>query len=401
MSAAAEPATKLSIASACESALAGERFAAIRAATAASDDAPKSAQDWFAFCANYSGEADAERVRALKAASAGGPVEHYAALNAISAALERVHECGLPPSIFNQTEALAQEWANGEAHWVDHFDVESPRFIDVVRLASLNRFRAGDLCFEVMPRLPFSFLFRCHPLHMPGLLKQVLGPMRGAAPALSLHFNYARRNQLILPQKDFERALWRMAKMLERHPALTGITSNAWFHSEALRDPFPRLIWMRDVFTSADAYAVDLEPGHAEDISHNSAKRKELYEAGKFMPRHTLVLWPRESVLAWAAARPDLADPVEMPVTPPVETYARSVKSPRTRPHRKSNSSLRLWDGTGLRQRFGMKYWAALFGAPALAAGLACGFVFGWLWAVPALILTALAMLALQYYGSQ
>jgi hypothetical protein len=381
-------------------ALADERFAAVRAAIAASADAPKTPADWFDFCAHYSYEA-ADRLRRIKAEGLGGPVEHYAALNAMSVALERIGSRPITSSIRRQLESVAQDWVCFAQHWADHFDVESPRFVDVVRLASLSRFSAGDVNFEFMPRLPYSFMFRCHPLHMPALVRQIYGPMRGAAPSLSLHFNYARKNQLILPQKDFERALWRMAKVLECNPELTGITSNAWFHSEALREAFPRLVWMRDVFTDADAYAVDLEPGHGEDIGHNSAKRKELYEAGKFMPRHTLVLWPRDSVLEWAAPRVDLADPDEAPVTPPAGKGPRSVRSPAHRPHAKANSPLQLWNGEKLRQLFGLKYWAALIGAPSLAVGLACGFMVGWIWAAPAFILTTFAVLTLQYYVSQ
>jgi hypothetical protein len=401
MSAAAQTASASSVAELCANALADERFAPVRAAlTASTDNALKTPSDWFEFCANFSYDA-AEELRRIKAAASGGPVEQFAALNAMSVALTRVDEQPITASIRRQLESVAQDWASFAPHWADHFDVDSPRFVDVVRLASLSRFSAGDVNFEFMPRLPYSFMFRCHPLHMPGFLMQLYGPMRGGAPALSLHFHYARKNQLILPQKDFERALWRMAKVLERNPELTGITSNAWFHSEALREAFPRLVWMRDVFIGADAYAVDLEPGHGDDIGHNSAKRKELYEANKFIPRHTLVLWPRDSVLEWAASRADLADADEAPVTPPARKGPRSVRSPAHRPHAKANSSLQLWNGEKLRQRFGLKYWAALIGAPALVAALACGFVFGWIWAALAFILTAVLVLTLQYYVSQ
>jgi hypothetical protein len=402
MSAAAETASaEPSLADVCAAALADERFADVRAAVAASSDLPQTPAGWFEFCANYSFPHDQDRLRRLKARTSGGPIERYAALNALLAALERVGEHSLTPSIRRQFEAVAREWAAMAPHWADHFDLEGYRFVDIVRLASLNRFLAGDVGFEFMRRLPYSFIFRCHPLNLPGLLAQVFGPMRGAGPALSLHFNYARRNQLILPQKEFERALWRMAKVLERNPELTGVTSNAWFHSEALRETFPRLVWMRDLFLGADAYAVDLEPGHAEDIGHNSAKRKELYDAGKFMPRHTLVLWPRASVLAWAAARADLADADEAPIATPAGKGPRSIPSPRPRPHAKANSPLRWWDGAALRHRYGLKYWAALLGGPSLLAAAACGFAFSWIWAAPAFILAALAMLTLQYYVSQ
>ena len=43
-------------------------------------------------------------------------------------------------------------------------------------------------------------------------------------------------------------------------------------------------------------------------VFSRSETRKRLYESKKFKPTHGLVLWPRDAMIAWAAAHPEWAD---------------------------------------------------------------------------------------------
>ncbi|MDX2276859.1 MAG: hypothetical protein NW206_15520 [Hyphomonadaceae bacterium] len=383
-----------------EATLASQRFDGVRAVIAAHAEAPKTPEQWFAFCETYQGQTDTILHR-LKAAAPDAPLEQFVALTALTISVGLADSAGFPVSVRRQFDAMCREWVALEPHWADHFDLSNPRFVDVMQLATLHRVVAGEVAFALAPRLPHDFLFRCHPLHLPRLIGQIFWSMRGARPILPLHFNYARRNRLVVSQAEFERAVWRVAKMLEQNPRYTGISTNSWFHSAAVRETFPRLAWMRDLFIDGGAFAIDLEAGHADDIGYNSAKRKELYEQGKFLPRHTLILWPRDSVLAWAASRPDLKDEDEALIAPPGEGARYSLPSPPPRPSTRWNSPLHLWDGVKWRRRFGIKYWAALLLIPsAVAAGLV-GMAFGLSWDLPTFAIAALVVLTAQYYVSQ
>lgn len=383
-----------------EAALGGNWFDAVRQAVAAFDDAPKTPQQWFDFLRSY-GDAERRLLRRLKAVAPGAPVEAFASLNAALVSLDHADAAGLPRSVRRRFDDMCREWAAMDTYWVDHFDVDNPRFYDVAELATLHRVLAGEAAFAFGERLPFDFFLRCHPLHLPNFVVQMIWSMRRAAPILTLHFHYARRNRLVVSQLEFERALWRMAKTLEMNPRYAGISTNSWFHSVAVREAFPRLAWMRDVFLDGGAYAIDFEAGHAEDIGYNSAKRKELNEQGKFLPRHTLVLWPRDAVLTWAASRPDLKDPNDREIIAPHGRLRLSIGSPKPRPNTRWNSPLHLWDSVRWRRRFGAKYWAAVLLGPGLLAAAVFGALTGWAWGLLALCAGVLTAYVVQYYVSQ
>jgi hypothetical protein len=305
-----------------------------------------------------------------EAIDAGVSPGHFAVLSALPAAAMRIASAPVTDGVKRRYIDFIHEIANRAKRWEMHFDVEGSRFHDVAHLASLRRYPAGDLAFQINARLPVFLSLRVHPLDWPGLLREMMFSVRGVGPAVSLHFNYARDNWLVLQQAEFERSLWRIAKVIELHPSAKALMSNAWFHSPLVGETFPRLAWMRSLFVDGGAYMVDLGPGQEADICFNSSKRRELYEQGSFCPRQTMVLWPRDQLLAWAAGRPDLADEGEEAPVPPSTTRPRRIEPGRPRRTARHNSPVTLWDGMDLLKRSAPRYalFMLLFPAFALAA---------------------------------
>ena len=388
----------------CREALGRPEFAGLDARL---PGAPTDAEGWFRLLHGYphATEAEFRRIAAAlpaDAAAAGVRIEHYATLQALTVAAPRMNAERVPNSVKRLYATLCNEIAARAKHWESHFDVASWRFNDVAALASLRRFPAGEVGFQFVPRLPAYYPLRIHPLDMAGFFCEVAFAVRGTGPVISLHFNYARANALVLPQIEFERSLWRIASALDYHPRVRALISNSWFHSPRVAESFPRLAWMRDVFTAGGAYAVDMEPGSAADIGYNSAKRRQLYDEGKFCPRQTLIIWPREDFLSWAISRPELASEGETPPAAPQRARWRiRITPPGPSRAAKHNSSVTLWEGIAAYSRGPAKYVFLVLLLPALIAAVLAGVALGLLAAIPAFAAALAGAHIFQYFFSQ
>lgn len=391
----------------CREALSNPLFTGLDARIA---NAPRNAEGWFEMLRgfphdphSYAFLAGLQKALPPESTAAGVSAGHYAALSALPVAATRFMQAPVPLSVKRLYAAMIRDIATRAKHWEAHFDVEGSRFHDVAHLVSLRRYPAGEVGFEIGKRFSIFLSLRLHPLDWPGFAAVAVPTLgRTLGPVCSLHFNYARQNWLVLPQSEFERSLWRIAKAMELHPEVKALTSVSWFHSPLLGQVFPRLSWMRDVFVNGGAYTVDLGPGSKSDICYNSVKRCQLYEAGEFCPRQTLMIWPRHALLSWAASHPELASDGESAISPPSPAAKRRLAKPAPmRRAAKQNSALKLWQGVTLLERSGAKYAAAVIIAPALALALAVAAALGWIAAIPALVMGLCAAYIFQYYFFQ
>ena len=185
--------------------------------------------------------------------------------------------------------------------------------------------------------------------------------------------NNGRANQLFLQQQEMYRSLWRMAKTLEIDPNIRGLSGASWFLSADVASFFPHLAWMRAMFAEEGAYLIDLEPARDDSgLKMGSAKRRDLYAQGQFSPRRTMVLWPRNDLLAWAAQHPEYADEDDAPVTAPgggAPVRRKAPRLPRPAPAAKHNSRLTLWDAIPLINDNPKKYAALALLTSGLAGG--------------------------------
>ena len=81
----------------------------------------------------------------------------------------------------------------------------------------------------------------------------------------------------------------------------------SWYHSPETIRVSPHLAWTNRTPTENGALLTDIGPANPEDgFLVGSRERQQLFEAGQYRPTTGLLIWPRQELLAWAAANPEL-----------------------------------------------------------------------------------------------
>jgi hypothetical protein len=204
------------------------------------------------------------------------------------------------------------------------FDLTRVSFITMARIATLSRFPAGQLDWEVSG-IPRSWLLKVSPASLPRLVSSILFELRGFQPAFFSHINPNRRNQGILLERESLRSYHRMARSMERQPEIKGLITASWLHSPDTFTISPHLTWLNQVFLENGGHVLPLGRADIDSgVLHRSPERQQAYEAGTFKPTEGLVIWPRAAMLAWAAGREDLCDDRAVQASPLALREARA-----------------------------------------------------------------------------
>jgi hypothetical protein len=372
-------------------------------------EAPADALGWFQLLSNYPGPKETAAIQRVKDAinpdgASGFPsVERYAVLQALTVALPRVNDLPLAVPVKRKFAELAARVARPSEQWLRNFAAARISFMEpMAELATLRQFPAGELIFNYNKRVSYVWPLRFPPRAVPGFLFEVAFGLRGWGPLICPHINRWRPNPLFVRKVEVQRSLWRMAKTLEYRPDVKFLMSDSWLYSADVSQVSPHLAWLRAIYEEAGAYVVSMEPAH-EDAGFMEASdtRAELYKAGAFNPRRTLVFWRKADMLAWAAQRMDLADEGECaPSLPPARFCSMRVRSPRPARAAKHNSPFHLWNGLGLLSRSPRVYVLLVLILPALLVAAAAGTIAWWA-AVPSFAAAFIAVWLFQYYAFQ
>jgi hypothetical protein len=394
----------------CRDALADPKFAGLSERL---PGAPHDAPGWFTLLQRHPHDpAVAATLRQMKAAlpaeaaAAGVKIEQFAALNAFPAALAEIGEKPLPDAVKRLYAAFCSEVAGRERQWEGLYNIDGDPepFHDLAAFATLRGFPVGDAAFSFGRMSPLKWALRVHPKALPGFVCELALGMKGTDPAIMPHVNYGRKT-LVLQRAEYERSLWLMAKTLEFMPDVKGLCAVSWLHSSAVGDVFPHLAWMRTMFTEAGAHVVELDPSTPwrYGFNYNNPKRLKLYQEGKFHPRQTVVLWPRDEFLAWAADHPALGPADEpAPALPEHKGLYMHLRGPRPSRQSRHNSAITLWDGEALYHRWGrLPYALAILLIPALGLAVFLALLTHWWAAIPAFPASLFAAHAFQYFFSQ
>jgi hypothetical protein len=170
--------------------------------------------------------------------------------------------------------------------------------------ATLTRFPAGQLDWEVSG-LPRSYLLRLPFWDVPRVAWAVLRQLRGLRPCFTAHMG-VRRYPLLFVEAENHRAYHRMAQSMALQPEVRGLLMAAWFHSPETIRVSPHLAWTNRTPLAHGAILTDLGPASPDDgFLTGSPDRQRLFEAGAYRPTVGLIIWPRQALLAWAAAHPE------------------------------------------------------------------------------------------------
>jgi hypothetical protein len=239
-------------------------------------------------------------------AVAGGAFERFLI---VAAALEAIERLDALPVDDRVRDLFCQNFQLYAARRTpEPFDVSKASFVAMARIATLSRFPAGQLDWEVSG-IPRSWLLKVPPSRLPRLLATLAWELGGFGPAFFSHINPNRRNQGILLERESLRAYHRMARSMALQPEIKGLMTASWLHSPDTFAVSPHLKWLNDVFLQSGGYVFPLGPADIDSgVLHRSPERQQAYEAGTFRPTEALVVWPREAMLAWAAGHEELRD---------------------------------------------------------------------------------------------
>lgn len=222
------------------------------------------------------------------------------------ARLPSVPVCDAVKALFCEEVAL---WTRLDADAADEFRVGTSRFEAACKTASLRRFPAGQFDWEV-GGLPLSYLLRVSPLSLPRALYVAAARLKGRAPIFFAHLGYRRRGAP-LSEVEANKSYYRMARSLEQQPAVKGLVASSWLRSPDTGKVSPHLAWLNRVFEENGGFVAVMGPADPESgVLLRSATRRRLYERGEFKPTTGLVIWPRDAMIRWAAAHPELDDPL-------------------------------------------------------------------------------------------
>jgi hypothetical protein len=98
----------------------------------------------------------------------------------------------------------------------------------------------------------------------------------------------------------WETCCLRLAGMLDVNPNIRGMWGGSWFYDPALETISPQLAYLRKLPLQNGAMLfysnVDINGGALS----KSETRRKAYNAGKYLPKTYVVVWPRQAMLAWA-----------------------------------------------------------------------------------------------------
>jgi hypothetical protein len=187
------------------------------------------------------------------------------------------------------------------------FDLARASFVAMSRIATLSRFPAGQLDWEVSG-IPRSWLMKVPRRSVPRLVSSILFELGGFQPAFFSHLNPNRRNQGMLLERESLRSYQRMARSMERQPGIKGLITASWLHSPDTFAVSPHLAWLNKAFLENGGHVLPLGPADVDSgVLHRSPERQKAYDAGTFKPTEALVIWPRAAMLRWAAGLQEMA----------------------------------------------------------------------------------------------
>jgi hypothetical protein len=115
--------------------------------------------------------------------------------------------------------------------------------------------------------------------------------------------HWDRRYIRYFSRDEYERCCLRIADMMTANPQVRGIAVPSWWCDPQLKYVSPELAFIREIPESGGARFMLLEgdnPYLLTDALAGSPHRKALHQAGKYVPKSYMLVWPRRQIIAWA-----------------------------------------------------------------------------------------------------
>ena len=242
------------------------------------------------------------------AAASAGEFERVLLLRAMQISVARLPDYPIHASVKRLYVEELQSVASPTAAARSRFDLTKNVFVALAKIATLRRFPAGQMTWEVSG-LPKSWLPKVPLRHVPGVLRYLL-KLGGLRPAFVPHLNATRKDRAALLERETNKSWYRMAQSLKLQPHVRGLVASSWLHSPDTMRVSPHMTAFSRALLEHGALLIRHHPADLDcGVFYRSPERKQLYEQGAFTPTHGMVIWPRKEMIAWADAHPELADP--------------------------------------------------------------------------------------------
>ena len=184
------------------------------------------------------------------------------------------------------------------------FDAGTYDFVRACRLVTFRRFPAGPMEWE-FSGIVRSWMFQVPPTEMARVAWFVAMRLGGFRPCFFMHVAPRPRNRALLIEKEVMRAYYRMARSLEMHPSIKGLTAAAWFHDPAAIAANPHLEWLNRPYLENGGLITTIGPAAPDSgFADHNADRRRRYDAGELKYHIGLAIWPRKAMLDWASRNP-------------------------------------------------------------------------------------------------
>lgn len=237
-----------------------------------------------------------------------GTFERVVLLRAMRVSLSHLSTYPVSDSVKRLFDDEVSFVASPSARTIGCFDLTRNVFVGLAKTATLRRFPAGQMTWEVSG-IPRSWLPRVPPPSLPRVL-QYLVKLGGLSPAFVPHLSATRKDRTALLERETNRSWYRMAQSMQLQPQIRGLVASSWLHSPDTMQATPHMTGFSRALLEHGALVIRHHRANLDcGVFYRSPERKQLYEEGRFIPTHGLVIWPRKEMLAWANAHPEFADP--------------------------------------------------------------------------------------------
>ncbi len=132
-------------------------------------------------------------------------------------------------------------------------------------------------------------------------IKCLLFTVSGFTPFYIIHTSHRRLGSFNKHEMDL--AYLRIAELMKRNPSIKGIYRRSWFLDPALENISPQLAYIREVpqKNGARIFKTKTRKIDIDFAIAMSAKRRQLYKKGQYVPRGYVYIWPRKAFLEWAS----------------------------------------------------------------------------------------------------
>lgn len=235
-------------------------------------------------------------------------LERFLLLNSASRITAEIARFPVADSVKRLYENEFAFFASPGPEFLSMFQLGQYRFAEMCKVASLRRFPAGQLHWEISGVVRSS-LRHISPLAVPKVIDFLARRLKGYRPCFRGHLNGRRKNSMLLLESAQNLAYYRIAKSIELQPDILGYVANSWIHSPVTLKVSPHLEWLNSVFFENGGVVIDMGPESPDSGALvGDTHRRRLWELGEFRPRSAMVIWPRREILHWAAQHPELEE---------------------------------------------------------------------------------------------